>query len=202
MAVVPWDQLIPRLAPFVPGAPDVTMRDALADSASCFLRDTQIWRASFDPLTTEAGVSEYELFSEASIEAVLWVKLEDRELPHTHSGIVRKSRVDDIGRPRAFWVVGDRAVRFFPTPDAAYEVSGEVALKTSRRSRGVEDWIFEAWADPLVSGAIYRLAQIPNKGWSDFELARYHKQLHDRDLANARARDFQGVNLRVQMRGV
>lgn len=202
MATTTWDDMVPSLAPFVGGAPDVTMRDALQASATNFLAQTHLWRDEFYPFETEAGVHTYELYAEAAIEMVEWVKISNTELGHTDVRGVDKNRIDDDGRPTSFWVVEDRKIRLFPVPDEVYTVSGGVVLKPTKRSRGVDDWVASVWQDAIVSGAIYRLTQIPNKGWSDFQLAQYHKQLHDRAIANAKVRNYQGVNLRVRMRGV
>lgn len=202
MATTTWDDMIPSLAPFVSGAPDITMRDALQASATNFLSQTHLWRDEFDPFETKAGDSTYELYAEAAIEMVDWVKVNDTVLNHTDIRLIDKRRLDDDGRPRDFWVVEDRKIRLHPIPNKSYTISGGVVLKPSRRSRGVDEWLASVWQDAIVDGAIHRLAQIPNKGWSNPQLAQYHKQLHDRAIANAKVRDYQGVNLRVRMRGV
>ena len=202
MATVAWDEMLPDLAPFLPGAPDITLRNALRSSASNFLAQTHIWRDEFYPFETTPDVPDYELYSEATIESVLWVLMGEQELKHRDPRRVRKQRINQSGSPQAFWVQEGRKVRLFPTPDDVYTVSGWVVLKPSSRSRGLEDWIVDMWQDAVISGAIHRVAQIPNKGGSDMSLAQYHKQLHDRAIANARVRDLQGVNQHVQMRKI
>jgi len=202
MATVTWDEMLPSLAPFLPGAPDITLRDALRFSAANFLGQTHLWREPFDSFSTTPDEPTYQVFSESLIEAVLWVVVESQEITHTDVRQVDKTRLDSVGRPKSFWVEADQALRLFPTPDDVYGVSGWAALKPSARSRGVEDWIAGTWQDAIVNGAIYRVAQIPNKGWSDMQLAQYHKQLHDRAIANARVRDVRGVRQNVKMRKV
>lgn len=202
MATVTWDEMIPSLAPFLPNAPRVSMRGALLASASNFLAKTYLWRAAFDPFETEPGVSDYGLFSDALIESVLWLKVGNQAIPQTDSRFVDKSRIDKQAKPTAFWVVNGRTVRFFPIPDGVHEITGEVVLKPSTKARGLEEWIVDAWQDAIVSGAIYRLAQIPGKDWSSADLAQYHKMLHDREIANARAHQLQNVPLRVRMHKV
>ena len=201
MATVTWDSLIPSLAPFLPNVPDVSMRGALRDSAASFLAQTYIWRAPFDPFETEAEVAQYGLYSDAAIQAVLWVLVDGLEVAQTESQMVSKSRRDNTGKPKAFWVTRGSNIQFYPVPDKAYEVSGEVVLKPTRDARGVEGWVLDYWQDAIISGAIYRMAQIPGKDWTNAELAQYHKRLHDRAIANARTWQLQNAGLRVQMRG-
>jgi len=202
MALVPWDTLLPSLAPHLNGVPNATMRDALAAATQHFVAQTHLWREEADPITTEADTAEYDVFSSVPIESVLWATLEDTTLAHTDPRLVPKHRLDETGRPSAFWVVNDTLLRFLPIPDGVYTVNAAVALRPSRSAVGVEDWIYEAWADELVSGAIYRLARIPGKHWTDMTLAQYHKTLFDRGIANAKARDLRQIKLRVKPRPV
>jgi hypothetical protein len=73
-------------------------------------------------------------------------------------------------------------------------------LKPNRAGTGVEDWIYETWADTIVSGAIAQLAMIPNKEWTDVSLAAMHKGMFERAITTARTRDFRGVKLSVRQR--
>ena len=200
MATVAWDEMLSELAPFLPGAPDITLRNALRSSASNFLAQTHIWRDEFYPFETTVGVPDYEVYSEAMVESVLWVVVGDQEISQTDPRRVRKRSINDRGHPTAFWIQEGRKLRLFPTPDDVYTVSGWVALKPSSRSRGLEDWIVDLSKDAIISGAIHKVAQVPNKGWSDPQLAQYHKQLHDRAISNARVKDVQGVKQSVRMR--
>ena len=56
------------------------------------------------------------------------------------------------------------------------------------------------WGEALVDGAIWQMARIPSKPWSDVQMATEHKSRFDRAIANARNRDLQQINLRVKPR--
>ena len=73
-------------------------------------------------------------------------------------------------------------------------------LKPARNATGVEDWIYETWADVIISGAIYMLAMMPNKEWSDTALAALHKGLFEQAITKTRIRDSRGVQLAVRQR--
>ena len=199
MATVTWDAMLPQLAPFIPAAPDTTMRSALATAASEFLAATHIWRQTIDPVPTQRGESTYELYADAVIESILTMR---------HDGIVLRSlhaeRLDPFseaeGRPTHFWRVADNIVRLFPLPDAAGLLEAYVAVKPSVKSPGVEDWIVDTWGGAIVDGAIWHLARVPSKPWSDIQMAQEHKQRFDRATAQARIRDTRQCEMRVALR--
>jgi hypothetical protein len=73
-------------------------------------------------------------------------------------------------------------------------------LKPSRTASGVEDWIYETFADVLVSGTVAQVAMIPGKDWTSPDLAMMHKGLYERAITQARIRDMRGVPMGARMR--
>lgn len=199
MATVAWDTMFPLLAPYLPAVPDAVMRSALAASAADFLGRTHLWRQVLDPIITAPGESEYELYADAVIESVLTLRHENVVLRPVDP---RKNAVFDSpsGTPLRYWMVGDTTVRLYPAPDKTGKLECYAALKPSRTASGVESWVYETWADALADGAIWQLARIPSKPWSDAQMALEHKTRFDRAIVNARTRDLQQINLRVQGR--
>ena len=196
-----WDTFFPLLAPHLPGVPYASMEMALAAASADFCARTHLWRETLDEEETVAGEATYELFGSAVIESVLAVTLSGARVVHSDRRLLRPSYLTANGRPTHFSVVGDKAIRFSPIPDAAYPFVVDVVLKPSRTASGVETWIYETWADALVDGAVWRLARIPDKSWSNLALANEHKARFDRAIANAKTRDLRQINLRVNMRG-
>ena len=197
-----WDDMVPLLAPYVTTAPDMTLREALCASAADFLAQTYIWVESLDLGQLTAGSHTYPLVAPAVVEGVLWVVVAERELVHTHIREVPKSRLALEGKPQYFWLDNDESVRVWPTPEtdeARFEVG--VALKNGLTDTGIPSWIIETWGDAIVSGAVYRLARIPHKAWSDDKLALYHKMIFDRAKANARRREYRDISKHIKPRG-
>lgn len=198
MLQVSLDELFPLLAPHLPGVPDATMRLHLAAAAAEFLAETHLWREPFDETTTLAGTPDYQLFSVAPIESVLWLKAGDTTLTHTDPRLLDKSLLERTGTPQGFSIKAPDVVILHPTPDAEYLLSGECALKISRSSTTLPAWLYETWADALVDGAIWRIASIPGKDWTALDLAMVRRQRFDRAKANAKTRDLRQIGLRVQ----
>lgn len=195
-----WDTIIPLLSPDLPGCPDATLKTALAAVAADFCARTHIWRETLDRQYTIPNIAEYDIEGDAVIEAPLWVVCNDHTLTHTDARLVNKEDMSSKGEPSMFWVVNDRAIRLFFIPDKKMTLDVTVALKPSRSATGVEDWIYETWADALVSGAIWRLAKVPGKLWSSPEMATAHRLMYEQAVTNARIRDYRTVPLQVSLR--
>lgn len=197
MATVTWDKLYPITLPHLPGCPFASVDIALAEAAAEFCDRTHVWRAEMDAETTTPGEPTYELILPATLASMLRLSLDGEALDQVDDRAVPLSYAADSGRPTCYALVGDTAVRFFPTPDAAYPFFGTVALKPSRAARGVESFIYETHANVLASGAIYRLALVPSKEWSNPALAEAHRMLFERGVADARIRDLRNIRMRV-----
>jgi hypothetical protein len=101
------------------------------------------------------------------------------------------------GAPIYVSIVNDDSVRLYPTPDGKYTFTGVVILKPKLSATGVEDFIYDTHGRAIASGAIARLAEIPNKEWSNPELSLQHRFEFNRGITNAKGRDTRRVNLRV-----
>jgi hypothetical protein len=176
------------------------MKQYLGIVASDFFARTYLWRDQIDTIYTTAGVSEYNLDGEAVIEDVISVVLNETTLDRTDLRLVATQNFGQVGEPREFWMKADRSIVLFPTPEENVELKVYAVLKPSRTATGVEDWIYETFADTLVSGTISRLAMIPNKEWTDVATAVSQKTMYERAITNARIRDFRGINLQVRQR--
>ena len=201
MATVAWDTFLPLITPDIPGCPHSTIELNLAATAADFCARTHIWRAPLDLGSTQADAAIYPVFNTANviIESVLWLLVDNRKLEHTDPRLINPEDLTRTGQPTHFWVESDKNIRLFFTPDDAYTLSGEVALKPSRLADGVESWIYETWADVLVSGALYRITKTPGKEWSSPDMASLHKSLYEQGVTNARIRDRRNVHMQVRM---
>jgi hypothetical protein len=172
----------------------------LGITASDFFARTYLWRDQIDTIYATTGTVEYDLDGEAVIEDVISVVLNENTLDRTDLRFVATQKLGEVGEPREFWVKADRSIVIYPTPEESVQLKVYAVLKPNRNGTGVEDWIYETFADTIVSGAIAQLAMIPGKEWSDIALAGMHKGLYERAITNARIRDFRGINLQVRQR--
>jgi hypothetical protein len=196
-----WDDFLPLLAPHLPGCPDPSLKLYLASTASDFFARTHLWREQIDALYVAPSVIDYDLSADTGlVENVISVVYGEAVLLRTDLRLIATEKLSETGEPREYWVQADNTIRIFPTPEERTTLKVYAVLKPNRNGTGVEDWIYETFADTLVSGTIAQLAMIPGKEWSDVALAGMHKGLFERAIVNARIRDFRGVPLRVRQR--
>lgn len=195
-----WSDFYPLLAPHVPGCPDVTMDTYLASTAADFFARTHVWRAAIDNIIIVPNVSEYDLSGDAVIEDIISASIDTDAFEQTDVRLIPQKDRTRTGKPQKFWMVEDTIISVWPIPEERHTVKLTAVLKPSRTATSVPDWIYETWADALVDGAVARLAHIPNKEWTSFDLYAFHKSRYERAIHNAKTRDWQGVDKTVMQR--
>ena len=196
-----WDDFLPLISPHLPGCPNASMRLYLASVSSDFFARTYLWREQINAIYVSPNQVDYDLDPDTGlVEDVISVVHGERPLTRTDLRLIGAEKLGEVGEPREYWVQADNAIRVFPTPEERTTLKVYAVLKPSRAGTGVEDWIYETWADTIVSGAIAQLAMTPGKEWSDIALAGMHKDIYERAIVKARVRDFRGVKLMVRQR--
>lgn len=196
-----WDTFLPLITPHLSGCPVATIKLYLASTAADFFGRTYLWRDQINGITVTSGKVEYELDPDYGVvEDVISVVYNETPLTRTDLRLVGTEKLAETGEPREFWIQADNSIRIFPIPETGTTLKVYAVLKPTRSATGVEDWIYETWADTLVSGAIWRCASTPKREWSDPALASEHRLMYERAITNARIRDFRGIDLSVRMR--
>lgn len=189
-----WDDFIPLLLPHVSGAPNATMKLYLAQAAAEFFARTYVWRREIDPISLTRGVAEYDIdvyVCGGLVEDIKSVILDDvaQPLQRIQIDAVPVNHTATTGTPRSYWLIDDRAIGLFPTPDRRYILRASAVLKTSRAATEVDDWVFEEWADAIVAGAASRIVDIPGKEWSNPALAAEYRMRFEKAIVGARIRE-------------
>lgn len=195
-----WDDFLPLISPHLPTCPTATLRAYLAEVAADFFARTYLWRDDIDAIYLAPNQVEYDLDSEAVVEDIIAVTYNDRVLDRTDSRLLPHNKLGETGEPQMYWVQADRTIRVHPVPETRAMLRVSAILKPSRTGTGVEDWVFETWADAIVDGTIAKLTAIANKDWTDYGLSQVRRALFERAIIDARIRDFRGVRLTVRQR--
>jgi hypothetical protein len=196
-----WDTFLPLITPHLSGCQVATIKTYLASTAADFFARTYLWREQINGITVSSGVVDYELDPDTGlVEDIISVVYGEATLTRTDLRLIGAEKLSETGEPREFWVQADNNIRIFPIPEVGTTLKVYAVLKPSRSGTGVEDWIYETWADTLVSGTIAQLAMIPGKEWTDVAMAGMHKGLFEKAITNARIRDFRGVHRMVRQR--
>jgi hypothetical protein len=287
MAIVTWDSFQSITVGDLPGCPWLSIKEALAASASEFCARSKVWQTVSPAIVTVPGVCDYIPTIPGVLEHVWDVRVIGRHQPleavkssmmHQNfseplsitgitaasigGGIVRATAVysttpdlqvasivyvngdtsnqyngqwtvesvtgnnvtwlrasattptaatgtaitgtnaANMGAPIRFAQVNDTTIRLYPTPDNVYTFRVNCCMKPARdTATGVEQFIYETYAEYIASGAIYRLAAKPQKKpWSNPDLSGYHKSNFEDGITKALYKDMQGVAPRARPR--
>lgn len=286
MTTTPWDDFLSLVAPDLPTCPWLTIKEALARSASEFCQRSKVWRVVSPPIQTIPGVCDYVPELPGMMEHVWDVSIIGRYQPleATQSSLIRghhkgqpmkvsgitaisngdgtvtatavyvsnpdvisqsvvfingdtsnqyngawpvvsvvgknvtwrmlgtttptaatgeitATNAANMGAPVHFAQVDDSIIRLYPIPDSVQTFTVNCAIKPPRNNPlGVESFIYETYSEVIASGAIYRLAIVPGKTWSNPDIAAYHKANFERGVDAALYKDMQSVAPRARPR--
>ena len=195
-----WSDFLPLITPHLPTCPSTTLRTYLADVAADFFARTYLWRDNIDAIYLAPNQVEYDLDADALVEDVIAVTYGERVLDRTDARLLPHNELGQRGEPQMSWVHADNTIRVHPVPEERAQMKVSAVLKPSRTGTGVEDWIYETWADTIVDGALAKIAAIPGKDWTDVAMAESRRAKYERAITTARIRDFRGVRLTVRAR--
>jgi len=168
-------------------------------AAQEFCKRSEIWRASISE-TTVIGQATYQPFTEGSslLENTARIAVAGRPLTRVSDLYQHDGTDDSEGTPLAYGIINGVELRLFPTPDAAYAMTGVAVLMPSGRATGVADFIYDKHERTIAHGALSTLMMIPEKQWSNPESGMYHRGMFYSEADNAKRSDLGNTNLRVR----
>ena len=181
-------QLLPRLAPIAPFAPELTLERVLRDGARKFLRDSKIWRETFT-VVVPAGSSTaaINLPSFTGIADLISVKdadgrmvevTSDREEHYKHysqPGRINRINFDTFG-----------ALTVYPAPEYDTTLTIRTALTVLRTASEIPDVIAEDWEDAVVFAAATYLLDIAGSEWYDPRASTVYLAKYDAEVSRAK----------------
>jgi len=195
-----WSDFFPLVQPYVPGCPETVLESHLQEAAADFCERSEVWTFDIEFGITVEGVSDYyvDVPLNAAIENIHGLFLEGALLPRITEAYDPQDAEATQGRPHSYTIHHDEQIRFFPTPDKRYEYTGTGVLKPTLSATGVEDFIYATHGRAIAHGALSLLAAIPNKEWTDQDLASYYGAKFAKACDDAKGRDIRRTVTRVQ----
>lgn len=171
MALVTWDEAADQILVDVPGCEWPMARLKLIESAREFFETSQAWVEVCAPLTTAAGVADYDVLDlrEAAVCALGDVYVAGTPItpitPARYKELVQRDA--SRGFPRlATWM--QDLLWLHNAPSATGDViNASLVLKPSKTAQGLASHLWESYIDALVEGAKYRLFNSPGKPYSN-----------------------------------
>lgn len=175
-----WSYWFPDLAIHVPGCPSVLMVHELRRAAQTFFERSRAWRVTQAPIAVGAEVSE---LPSAPTDATMdLVEVEAAWYDGKPLDPITLEELDNAfhddwqahtGTPSRYLEPTAGTLRLYPVPVAAATTGLKLRLivKPSDTSLGLPDDMAARYRDAIHLGAKSRLMAIPNKTWTNLELA-------------------------------
>lgn len=192
--------------------PDSLVETNIRAATIEFCERSKAYTLDLDPITTVAGVYEYDFDQPSGTEVhqILWMTYDGHDMDPISPRSLELNYPDWRDRtarphvylqktPSTFWVV--------PVPQTTLTsglIAG-VALKPTRTTSNVDTAFSNTYRDGITYGALYRLLRMPNKEWTDVPaareyLAQFNQEIQQAEL-RARGGDL-GVNRTVKYKGI
>lgn len=193
------ETLLPGFLPFVPDCPDITATFWLREAAISFCERTEAWRQRLVVSVDATGFVDLSglVPADSALVSILNASLDGRQLePETES--VLDSDYDGwrtgglVGTPELFGQTTFDNLVIVPATGATQQIAIVMALKPQIDSANVPDFIVNHYKDIVMLGARSRLLGIPNKPWSNQNLALALESEFDMKCNSARGNIKQG----------
>ena len=210
MATRTFADMITRLASSVPGCPNPVIEYAIRDAAIEVCERTGAWRYQQADVTLAAGTFAYAFVppdSNSEVHSILTSTINDSSiksitLEQAHRLYPDYPSTDAADRTTPKYLIHVAADKFqvVPGPNSSptYKVKMHVTLKPLRTATGMDKDVMDDLEDVIMHGALQHLLVLPERTWSDRELASYHAKQYAFKSAERRARANVGPGRAIQ----
>lgn len=195
-----WADFYDWVLPDLPGVSQELATQHIRSAAIEFFNDSLIYVVDHDAITTVEDQASYDLEFPAGYELAVIT-----EAYFGTSALIERS-ADQLrqlypewtavyGSPLCFTQETTDTFRLVPYPDQVFDdtITLRMALKPTRTSRGIEDWIFNRWLEVIAEGAKSRLMYMKDKPWTDDKRAVDCRNKFLHGVARARAAGITGM---------
>ena len=194
-----YTTLEPRLAPSVPGMPQPTLVRYIQTAARNVCERTLAWRYEQEMQILTPGEYRYEYEAPSNTKvctvlhtalngaAVSWVTQD--ELHDRYPNWPSETTIDRSA-PRVFSQYDTQNYVVAPVPDSAltYNIKMFVALRPTLSATGMDSVVFNELEDLIEHAVLQEVLVLPEKSWSDRQLANYHSKQLVFKIAERRAK--------------
>jgi len=213
METRPFNDIVNRISPSVPGCPYPIIEQYVRDAAIEVCERTLAWRFVQPKVRLTQGVYDYpyEVPCESEVHAVLTASCNGSPLQAVslETLVARIPQwpdmtVDERSTPTMVSQYDSDDFVVAPIPDGAvpYDVRMTLALKPLRDAEGMPKTVLDELENVIMHGALQHLLVMPDKTWMDRDLAGYHAKQFVFRVAERRARANLGngrATMRVKM---
>ena len=204
--------IVNRLSPSVPGCPTPVIEQYVRDAAIESCERTLAWRYEQPRIRLVPGAHDYayEAPDDSEVHAFLTATVNGNSLkPLTIEQLYDiypkwpNQDANERAEPRYITQLDPDNFSVAPIPDDSktYDVRMIVCLKPLRTATKMDKKFLDELENVIMHGALQHLLVLPDRTWSDRELASYHARQFAFKLSERRARTNLGAakaSMRVQ----
>ncbi|MBY0439317.1 MAG: hypothetical protein K2W80_14105 [Burkholderiales bacterium] len=173
-----WRDFLPETMRLCPSAPRVVALTQIKEACIDFFHRSRCWRVDLAPMVVPVSTTTFAPVPPLATEVVdimsaQWdgktITVKSRQELDDEFGGWRALQPSD--RPLMLTLTDERTVRLIPMNTAAGTLDIYAAIKPSRDATGVSDAQFSEHVETIAMGAAHRLLMMPDKAWTNFELA-------------------------------
>lgn len=211
MTDVSYDAFLPFVVQYVPGVADPIAVHAIRNAAIEFLDQSGWLLYEHDPITLLEGVGNYEYEPpsgnvQARIDSI-WVDgrpLQPSTIEQLEHAYSWQDWRDAQGTPLTYTQLAAAEFIVVPKPIVRARNAMKIilTLKPTRASTGIDDTVYEKWAEEIGQGARARLHETPGQQFYDPATALKLRANFLAGIVRAkidRNRNFNRTNLHVEM---
>ena len=209
-----WDDFVSFVAHSCVGCPPMTIRAHVQAAVDEFLTSTNIWTQELEPISLMDGLDRYPLPTElyTRVLGVESVKYNGLPLaPMTTRDMLQRfpwADPDGTNQVQAYRVELDDTEQMlvvWPTPSTTelQSVVVRASIVPTSDATYVPDWLYQDWRTVIGSGALSQILLIPNKDWTNPQMAAVHEGKFRAGKSRAKARSIgmqSGGNLTIRAR--
>jgi len=204
MATRLFSDMVNRLSPSAPGAPQPVLVTHIRDAAIEACERTLAWRYELPGVALASGTASYAYGAPADTEvhaiitsAINGVNAPSITLEATHRLYPKypDNSASELSAPRYIVHIDPDTFYAAPIPDGVLTYTADmfVALKPLRTATGMDQATMDDLENVIIHGALQQLLVMPERTWSDKELAAYHAKQYAFKSAERRARTNVGA---------
>ena len=178
MNMIPMKDILPEILIDIPNCPNPIAQRALRDCLMDFCRRSEAWhvRQEYGVTIADQPNAVLELPEHTRFVKVLSLTHDGQSLNPASEKMLDNQVYDwrsHKGAPRSFFEVAGQEVRLYPTPTETTTgtLSGTIAISPTRSATDIDEDLFDRWLEGIVAGTQYRLFLMPDKSWTNPQLA-------------------------------
>lgn len=196
--MVPLTEFRNRVRMELMNVPNPMIEMKVIEAAREFCRETQVWRADMDPISTIAGQAEYDIdvpVRHAESVAIIAARQNGMTIYPRSEKVLDVEwpnwRRDQADTARYFVSDDPTVLRLVPVPVRSRSnaiVDMRIALRPARNATRLPDLLLRDYLEQIAMGAQGRLCAMIGKTWTDPNRATYWLNEFQREINAAKIR--------------